>query len=352
MTEVYIGVESDQYRIHIPLERRVTYLRGDSGVGKTTFVNYVTAGVIDEDPTIHIEYPTGYNVVVLNYLQMAEQIKIYKNAILIIDDSIQAEDTDFSNAVVNCLLKNNLYLLIINRVEILGLSSEKSTSFDYAVGSILWVEKNGMDHKVTRLIDREKDIHSTPFSCDKGLILCEDKYGMSEFCENNRQSLVTIDHTSPKSKDNIVSILNDYLSEGTFTSILLYVDLASFGKYYWSVRAIQEENNIVIDNNYESFEYMILKSNRFKSNFELSSEANDVFSWEQYFEIQLQKLSKIVLPYSYRHGKSLPICFYTVCKECSKEQYCKKKIEEPEENILEVFFKDTEFEYLITILGR
>lgn len=164
MVGVYIEVESEQYRIHIPLERRVTYLRGDSGVGKTTLVNYITSGIIDEDPDIHVEYPTGYNVIILNYLQMADQIKIYENAILIIDDSTQSEETDFSNAVVNYLVKNNLYLLIINRVEIFDLSSKKATSFDYAVGSILWIEKNGIDHIVTRLIDHDKDIHSTQFS--------------------------------------------------------------------------------------------------------------------------------------------------------------------------------------------
>lgn len=114
---------------------------------------------------------------------------------------------------------------------------------------------------------------------------------------------------------------------------------------------MQRTNVIVLDNNYESFEYMMLKSNRFKANFALSSAANDVFSWEQYFKKQLVTLSKKALPYSYKHGKSLPVCFYTLCKNCANQQHCKKK-SESQESVLKDYYIGTKFEYLITLLGR
>ena len=42
----YIDVQSELYNIHVPLERRITYLRGDSGVGKSTMVTFIRGAIV------------------------------------------------------------------------------------------------------------------------------------------------------------------------------------------------------------------------------------------------------------------------------------------------------------------
>lgn len=355
MIGVYISVKSDKYNITIPLERRITYLRGDSGVGKTTFVDYVLAGVMDGDPNVEVSYPDDYSIDILSSLHIAADIRNRNNAILIIDDSTQSENADFSNTVANVLLRNNLYLLIINRVDMVdaGITEAGKSKCDYAVGSILWVEKDGVNHKVSRFIDKLDYNSYRNAEYDNSLVLSEDKYGMTEFCLKTNNGNIEVDTTENKSKDNIIKILFEYLSKQNHDAVYLYADMAAFGKYFWIVYSLGEiyQTKIILDGNYESFEYMILRTNRFKNLFEIKDEINNMFSWEQYFEKELTRLSGMILQHKYVHGKELPKCMLLPCNNCDEEKYCSKSFDSLED-LLNTWFKDTEFEYLINLLGR
>lgn len=340
----FIEIKSKKFNINIPLQRRITYLRGDSGVGKTSLVELIRAKIEDGDDSIELNKPDEYNIDILSSLSSSLDIENKRNSILIADDNINTEGIDFSNAVCNCLIKNDLYLLIINRVD-LQFDTNARKKFDYAVNSILWVEKNndGINHNVFPLSQKYIFDYS-----NVDYILGEDKYGITQFCMNYNDSDVVIDNTVPKSKDNILNILQT-IDCKKYKNVLLFVDLSSFGKYFGDLILLSEStnNNIIFDCNYECFEYMILMSNIFKNIFEPDADINNYFSWEKYFEHTLEKLSKNLLFSKYKHGKSCTKCLLSDCDSCTDYVHCDKIISG---NKLDILFRDTDFEYLINIL--
>lgn len=343
---VYLDIKSEKYNIHIPMERRITYLRGDSAVGKTALVEYVRMAIEDMDDSIILSKPDEYGIDILTSLSSTLDIESKRNAILLVDDNLATEGVNFSNAVCNYLIKNDLYLLIINRVDILSdINTRKS--FDYAVNSILWVDiaEDGVTRLVHPISDKYKPIH-----IDRAdYILGEDRYGITEFCSFYNTCTV-VDNTFPKSKDNILHILSE-LDFSSYKNILLFVDLASFGKYFGDLLTLSESvtSNIMTDMGYECFKYMILSSNLFKDKWHISADVNDYVSWEKYFEIKLEELAKNILFKRYMHGRGSPQCLLLSCNDCDICSHCNKRMDGYDDKLVDLF-KGTCFEYLITVL--
>lgn len=59
MIGTYLRVYSKDYNIEVPLERRVTYLLGDSVVGKTELVRRVTS-YLSGDDSVRVEIPKRF----------------------------------------------------------------------------------------------------------------------------------------------------------------------------------------------------------------------------------------------------------------------------------------------------
>lgn len=164
---VYIEVQSEIFNMRVPLERRVTYLRGDSGVGKTTFVGLISSALNNEDPSINLLYTEGYSISIVTDLNNLEDIKNRNKSILVLDDTQMSERESFSNVAANILVQNDLYLLVISRVEMYdsvgiyktqkGNYSNKEYRCDYTVGSILFVKKDGVNHIVSKLVNEIYD---------------------------------------------------------------------------------------------------------------------------------------------------------------------------------------------------
>lgn len=80
-----LRVSSSVYNAVVPIERHITYIRGDSGVGKTSLVNTIISfnnGV----QGIKVEFP--YRIEVLQNVPSEDILKAYKNCMLIFDDSL------------------------------------------------------------------------------------------------------------------------------------------------------------------------------------------------------------------------------------------------------------------------
>lgn len=153
---VRLQVSSSNYNCDITLERRVTFLRGDSGTGKTGLVDVINeqrAGNLDI--TVNCEKP----VVAIITEMISDEIpflKSYKNRVLIFDDLLMSELCVFGNTILDIAVKNDLYFLIISRAE-LGKYEEKELGLDYSVNSILMLDydkenpKNHFTRKVNDL---------------------------------------------------------------------------------------------------------------------------------------------------------------------------------------------------------
>ncbi|MBR1816285.1 MAG: hypothetical protein IJ763_06250 [Lachnospiraceae bacterium] len=139
---VFIAIKSKKYNVMIPLERRITFLRGDSGVGKSAFIEYVLLS--DSDMDIELCKPDGFDVDVLTSTDLEFSIQVKCKRIIILDSLISSETIEFGEAVNEYLIKNDLYLLIMSRVEI-PMSKDRDNDLYYRERNVLYLKKDEKD---------------------------------------------------------------------------------------------------------------------------------------------------------------------------------------------------------------
>ena len=156
---VELRVFSSLYCCILSLERRITYVRGDSGAGKTSLLNILDA-YENGDPDIRVELNWDRSIYPLVRITRLENLDGFSNSIVFLDDSLFTETEKFGNRIVDKLLEKDIYLVIINRVDIeisrnpvIGESVDNG--MDYSVRSILICKKgkNDIDHYYIPLTD-------------------------------------------------------------------------------------------------------------------------------------------------------------------------------------------------------
>lgn len=351
---VELVVDYDTCKARIPLERRITYLRGDSGEGKTT-VYELLAGYSPEKT--YLKWTSGYSIAFLIGSNTDFSIRNNKKTIFLSDDSILIEYKDFAEAVTQSLAKNNNYILIINRVDILSsaYSEMPNISVGYSISSVLRAVKRKDNITVDIIKDIEfpidgvstgsKSIKNTKY------ILCEDAFGSREFfdCHKTNNTVVL----SSYGKDLYINKLRNVLEGLNANDILLCVDMAVFGAYFndlMLIISLYSDIDFYIDIEFESFEYMLLKSNLYSKPIDFSK-ANDYNSWEQYFEVLARGIrdNRFFLRSGLVHGNHVNKCVRFSCKRCPNynDGRCPKC---REDDRLRTILEGTQFDYVIDIL--
>lgn len=334
-----LKVSSKIYNAELFLERRITYIRGDSGTGKTSLF-YMLNQYRSNVSGITVE--CRLRIRLLEEMPSIEELNVIKDSVLVFDDNLASE---YDMGIFNDLCpKNNLYLIIINRVD--SSESKNSPKIDFAVSSILISKENGVKHSFLPVCN---SMFNQNWSTDLvDLILTEDTYGLYSM-----DSILGIPCETSKGKDNIINKLEE-LKSLKYKNILVCADWSSYGRNFndFYVYCSSSELNILVDFNYECFEYMILVSNMIKENFIFNKDiANSYPSWEKYFESELEKITKKKF-YKYIHGKELRDCYRVDCSE----SYCNKFIKDIcekyyEGSKIDFLFKGTIFEYM-RLLGK
>lgn len=128
MSMVELQVISDDYRCKIEMERRITYLRGDSGVGKSTLVDYILLGNSAGDA---VKITCSKHLAAIQDIDSNERFRYEKNTLFILDEPIETRFR--GNNIEELLIENDSYILIISRVDSLP-------------GAILEMKANGPEH--------------------------------------------------------------------------------------------------------------------------------------------------------------------------------------------------------------
>lgn len=151
---VNLRVSSNNYKADLSLERRITYIRGDSGSGKTGLVNVINDYNGGDDSII---VDCDREIDVINSIRTLDTLDGYKGKVVFIDDSITTENKKFGCDLAKYLLKNDIYMVIINRVDVPikpGKSKKEDnkkdddddSGLDYSVSSILICKSDGINH--------------------------------------------------------------------------------------------------------------------------------------------------------------------------------------------------------------
>ena len=336
---ISIDVTSKKYDCHIDLHQKLTVIVGDSGKGKTVFFK----AVIDSSGAYKVNLSDNrYSIIALSEgfgweNTLNDCISNNKKCVFVIDDEdfvITDKFSSYFKSVKGC------YFIIINRFNNITFKSLNQLSF--SVKEVYNFIANGKEHFLER-----KYVENEHFPDNIDYFVTEDSSAGKEFLEKCLNTSISSTFGKNKVVDFLKSNLNLYKNKYIF----LFIDISAFGSYYELFRTFTKSNNInvYISSIYESFEYMILRSNFYRYDFTNSDEILLFNSFEKYCEYKLNAISKNK-PYNQNHDSGkLNSCYVNNC--CDKKQsercICDKGIKSSI-NKLEYLFKDTEFEFLLS----
>ena len=332
MQNITIVFNETGHKTEINIERRLTYLTGLSGVGKSTFVTLLQSGDV-----LRFTISSSLPLVYLYDFNNLDLIIISKKSILIVDDYASLQSTNFWQLVNEHLIKNNCWLLIVGR----EYPYEDRTIPYVSFSSVYKMHAIDGEFSASKLsIMSKRNLSGKTF--DK--IYVEDSASGFDFVKELNNTKASVESLNGAS--NLMKRLKELLKNGIRRiRIFAFVDMASFG-----VGAAQIENllsykvfsgfEVCIMSDYECFEELLLRTNIFAGKFiEDVNEANEYLSWERYFEAKLNELTKNKLYRAY-HGH-MTDCYTKDCCYLDKKSLQGTKCE---------FYnsvKDKKFDFLL-----
>jgi len=285
------------------IRRKITFIRGNSGTGKTTLYNLLRLHERGERVTVECSVPC----ITLGDRNWQYDLTETTNSIFFID-----EDAYFLKRVEFAALakKSNNYFVIISRFDF--------DSLPYSVNEIYEVRQSNRFHVLQPVFEKDTGGFRPSIA-----IVEDSKSGFQFYCKNSVDCKVI----SANGKANIVNALETLLYGKNGECVLIVVDGASFGSNLNGVMRFIEKNKA---NRFqifapESFEYLLLDSPMFQSIITdrsiIDNPENHVenhFSWEMYFSEKLQNITA-KLPCKYDKSK-LNSCFSDKC--CHKQTKC------------------------------
>lgn len=335
---ITISIKSRKYNCVIDLYQKVTVVRGKSGTGKTTFTNAVVddskayaVTVSDSSYTLSVLGKDWYSVIDYN-------IEHGYKCIYVLDDCDFMFSKEFSHLFTRDTLS---YYIIINRFEKLNIKSLSRVPF--SVDEVYDFVADGKEHYIEKFYTyKGVDVRRIKFD----LIITEDSSSGFEFLKE----LSSVEVETTKGKDKVLSYFEKNLNNLIGKNIVLFVDLAAFGNAYQLLYEFIKINKLAVTifTKYYSFEYMLLKSNMFKFDFDMLNNEDIVrhISYEALCESIMTTLTDGKL---YAYGKKqINDCYIKdcCCKEQSKNMICDKGLEGDK---FEALFKGTEFENILTL---
>ena len=365
---VEIRLESKRYNCTVNIKEKVTFIKGDSGVGKTEFSRRLSSVSRANKITVS----NGFDVVVLHpdvfkslckrainsgkgteskidnimksYWGIEDNFPYY-DSIIVIDDEDFVKTREFS-IFYNCDKYN--YYIIINRGKVPGIS--------YSADEIYNFMKNGKEHYLEKAYKYPVE---TGFSKNIDYVLTEGKG--SDFIFFNEMlkgkvlnpSLVQ-GNMNTAGKSNLIKCLNENAIFKNST-IFILIDFCAFGSDIEDLYSVCRERGIkaYFDIGYLSFEYLLLVSNLIKDD-DLKSYVEEnrlrFLSLEALFTDRLHNLT-LEKPYKYsKSSKDFPVCYYKDCCTNRKiRNVCGKRLEFMGKDKLAEMLKGTKFERLLEL---
>lgn len=106
-----LEVNSESYKFKAEINRRLTVIRGDSATGKSSLTRIIQL----KPASTRINCELAVKAVTEDL--WLSSLKSEENVVLVFDDLRCVETKEFAKACKDNLVKNNLYIIIINRAE-------------------------------------------------------------------------------------------------------------------------------------------------------------------------------------------------------------------------------------------
>jgi predicted GTPase len=115
----------------IPIDKKLTIVRGDSGVGKSGITNAVVQGA----ENVNIDFPL--EIVVATHVGWQALMRASENTLIIFDDMEEVETREFADILKETASRNN-YCLVFSRSRLLIKDS---------LTLLMYCDENGLEHK-------------------------------------------------------------------------------------------------------------------------------------------------------------------------------------------------------------
>lgn len=344
---IEIKIKYRNYKLQLQLEHKVTVILGNSATGKSTIHKILTDGDVTFTKKIS---DSRYNLAYLsisgaleNAIDNHGKFKEYK--IYLIDEGRLEIDDKIAKAIQNSV---NCYFVITSR-NLFG-----KLNYDLQDVKEIETQTNGVSVLKDYIHTQKRHTEELRNIQDIQEIVIEDS-GRAKiwFSELLVKLNISIESPDKNGKEQVLNKVEDKLLN-TNGKILIIFDRCSFGICSKKFKGIIEKygNQILILNNYKSWEYLILQSNMFKNMF-ISYDINIPKFEEAYYEELLHTLSKSCkhTTINYDKGSKLPKCYTDPC--CPYKQsinYCTAGLSGEDKFI--ALLKDTIFKDLLIIARR
>ena len=304
-------------KVSIDLERRITYLTGLSGEGKTTFSSLL---MLENDARVERHSTLPIVPVVYGALDI---IKSAENSVLLVDDLGSLQSTDFLKLVNGFLVKNNSWLLVIGREHF----TERAYLPYVAFSSVYVIHSVGDEFRAEKLAIQNR---CTVGSVQYDKIYVEDSGSGFDFVKAINRTNAVVE--SLNGATNLLRRIKELRRSGiTNINIFAFVDMASFGcdaLQLMGLLSLDEYSgfNVCVMSDYECFEELLLRTNMFigtDTGVDDADAANKYLSWEKFYEQLIDSLTKHKMYRAY-HGHMVE-CYTKNC--CHLNSFHEKKCE-------------------------
>lgn len=125
MHTIVLDITDSNLSYHIVLDRRINFVKGDSGSGKTTIVDLLNDSITDNT----ISVSCNYSYLPVRNLTWENDIKLSKHTLLIFDDMEIVSSSLFAELIKKYTIENDLCFLIMSREEFDILSNSDDLSY-------------------------------------------------------------------------------------------------------------------------------------------------------------------------------------------------------------------------------
>lgn len=335
MSSIKLEVITDNLKYDIPLERRITIIRGDSGVGKTTLVDLISQSIMG----VQVNCPL--DIIVATETTWQAVMQFNTNSLIIFDDLEIVASAKFASEVKKTSSNNNYYLIFSRE----NIGEKELGRLSYSMHSIyrMIVDDTGVSHTVEPFYKFTKGDSSKVKS-----LLVEDSKAGYEFFHKLLPKLKV--YPASNGKSSIVDDSKKLYDSGN-KNLLIVVDLAAYGCHIEQLyqEVLKRRKGVLIDIAYECFEELLLQSNMFKDNAIVQEELKDIYqyankyiSWETYFEDLILRASKDAM-FKYSHNNSeLRDCYTENCDNCNEHIRVKCTFNVPGDKF-NILLKDTKY---------
>jgi len=302
----YVQISNKLVDYQLTLDRKITVITGDSGIGKTSMIKNLRRGISGGSST-KLNCTAGCDVI--SGSNWYRDISNRSGYILFFDESALFVRT---GEFVSLMRQSDNYFVLVNRSRI--------SSIPYSMDAVFTISTTGRKSVLAPLYPKSTGNFTPTF------IITEDgRTGYSFFlkvCNDNHQVCY-----AARGKSKIKETLQHLQLSGE--KILLFVDASAFGP---EAASVLEYIRLDTNNSYylfapESFEQLILLSDMFKSSGIIDRVMNpsqyiqdNQLSWEEYFTHLLSELV-VNTPAVYSKRKSLNRCYVEDC--CYRTIECK-----------------------------